>query len=258
MNPPNARETIMLKRSMFGSGALSLESNEDIENALSLEDKTEELEYAIYGKLENLDVLRDATETILQEQWEYRTHGKDGKPSGTLRSRMINEGDAYELTVKAYKSGDVGTIETNLPSDKDMHEAISNLADRCIRKIRYVFPCEVDYNGEKHMLKWEVDQFILPNGDVEDIVKVDFEVPFKEMGLPAIPFDITDPIITGVGKRPTDEEYKVIDGMFKRVTTDGQIEGERPGFLQAVWGQLDNDMSGVLDGAKKKNNNKGE
>ena len=83
MNPPNVRETIMLKRTMFN------------DSELSLEDKSEDLEYAIYGKLENHDVLRSAEKVELQEQWEYRTHDKDGKPSGTLRSRMVDEGEKY-------------------------------------------------------------------------------------------------------------------------------------------------------------------
>lgn len=217
MKLPTLGETIMLKKHYFEQSDVSLEDQAPMDIALSLEEKVDELEYAIYGRLTDPSVLANAEKAIIQEQWEYRTHDKNNKPNGTLRTRKINEGERYELTVKAYKPGGVGVIETNLDSDEDMHDAIANLADRCIRKVRYVFPVDVSYKGESYELMWEVDRFIRPDGEWDDIIKIDFEVKFEDMSLPTLPFPIDDAIVTGLGKRPTEEEFSVIDGMFKRV-----------------------------------------
>lgn len=187
-----------------------------LEESLSQEQTANEIERVWFAKIDDFSQFDRATETESHEQWEYRLF-RDGKPIGTLRSRMIDEGDRYELTIKTYRKEGAGSIESNLAATDDVHEVVSALADRVLRKIRYVIPATVKHNGEDVDLKWEIDVFLLPDGEREPWVKIDLEIPDESVPTPSIPFKYADIINASFDARMSDEQRGVVDALFERV-----------------------------------------
>lgn len=142
---------------------------------------------------------------------------EDDRPIGTLRSRSIDQGESYELTIKTYRKGEVGSIECNLGSTKDMHDAIAALANRVLRKIRYVYRVPVTYKGEELDLKWEIDVFKLEDGSLYPWAKVDLEVPDPAVQAPAFPFRYDDIIDASFGRTLTEDEKRTVDALFETV-----------------------------------------
>lgn len=145
---------------------------------------------------------------------------EDERPIGTLRSRSIDQGDRYELTIKTYRKNDVGSVECNLGSTVEMHEVISALANRVLRKVRYVYPVPVTYRGEEITLKWEIDVFKLADGSFYPWVKVDLEVPDPEVNAPKFPFRADEIIDTSFGRSLTDDERQTVDALFAAVKSN--------------------------------------
>lgn len=180
------------------------------------EDKNDEIERVYFAKLSDFEQLSNAPYIEEQEQWEYRLF-EDERPIGTLRSRSIDQGDRYELTIKTYKKNGPGSIECNLAGTTEMHEVISELANRVLRKVRYVYPVEVTYKGEPVKLKWEIDAFKLEDGSFYPWVKIDLEVPNADVAAPQIPFRYDEIIDTSFGRTLTDAEKATIDTLFDTV-----------------------------------------
>jgi hypothetical protein len=183
------------------------------------EDKNDEIERVYFAKLSDFDQLSSAPHTEEHEQWEYRLF-EDERPIGTLRSRSIDQGDRYELTIKTYRKNDVGSVECNLGSTVEMHEVISALANRVLRKVRYVYPVPVTYRGEEITLKWEIDVFKLADGSFYPWVKVDLEVPDPEVNAPKFPFRADEIIDTSFGRSLTDDERQTVDALFAAVKSN--------------------------------------
>jgi CYTH domain-containing protein len=180
------------------------------------EDKVEEIERVYFAKLSDFEQLSSAPHIEEQEQWEYRLF-EDDRPIGTLRSRSIDQGDRYELTIKTYRKNGPGSEECNLGSTVEMHDVIAMLADRVLRKVRYVYPVPITWQGEEINLKWEIDAFKLENGSFYPWVKVDLEVPDPAVNAPQFPFRADEIIDTSFGRTLNDDERKVIDTLFDAV-----------------------------------------
>lgn len=184
--------------------------------SLSQEQTAEEIERVWFAKVDDFSQFDRASEIERHEQWEYRLI-RDDKPIGTLRSRSIDDGDSYELTVKTYRKDAAGVMESNLGSTKDIHEVIAALADRVLRKTRYVIPAQVQYQGETLELKWEIDVFELPDGSFEPWVKIDLEIPDPKIIAPSIPFKFSEIINASFDRQVTSNERATIDQVFERV-----------------------------------------
>jgi CYTH domain-containing protein len=183
------------------------------------EDKNDEIERVYFVRFSDFTQLSSAPHVEEHEQWEYRLFEND-KPIGTLRSRSIDQGDSYELTIKTYRKGDVGSMECNLAGTQDMHETVAALADRVLRKIRYVYRVPVTHNGVELDLKWEIDVFKLPDGSFYPWVKVDLEVPDPAVQAPAFPFQYEEIIDASYDRTLTADEKRTIDALFVAVKAD--------------------------------------
>lgn len=190
------------------------------QESLSQEETSVEIERVYYAKLLDFDQLERAATQVHQEQFEYRMY-RDNKAIGTIRSRSYDHGDAYELTIKRYIENQMGAMETNLSSTKDVHDVIAALSDRVMRKRRYVFPAPV-VEGSDVELKWEVDVFLLEDGSVDPWVKIDLEVPSSDADVPALPIQVFEIIDASYGNTLTSEQRKTIDDLFSRVTIKTQ------------------------------------
>lgn len=188
----------------------------DIKASYTQEDKVDEIERVYFAKLSDFEQLSSAPYSEEQEQWEYRLLDGD-RPIGTLRSRSIDQGDRYELTIKTYRKNEVGCEECNLGSTVEMHEVVSALADRVLRKIRYVYPVPILWKGEEIKLKWEIDVFKLEDGSFYPWVKVDLEVPDPAIQAPPFPFRYDEIVDTSFGRTLTEDERKVVDALFDAV-----------------------------------------
>lgn len=186
------------------------------EPSVSQEQTADEIERVWFAKIEDFTQFDRATKTETHEQWEYRLM-RDNKPIGTLRSRKIDEGDSYELTIKTYRKNGAGSIESNLGSTDDLHEVVAALADRVLRKTRYVIPTQVKHNGEDVELKWEIDVFTNAEGDREPWVKIDLEIPDESVPTPSLPFKYDDIINASFDSNMTQDQRATIDALFDRV-----------------------------------------
>lgn len=183
---------------------------------LSQEQTAEEIERVWFAKIDDFSQFDRAAKVERHEQWEYRLF-RDDKPIGTLRSRSIDDGEEYELTVKTYRKNAAGVMESNLGSTKDVHDVIAALADRVLRKTRYVIPTQVQHAGETLELKWEIDVFELPDGSFEPWVKVDLEIPNEKIIAPSIPFKFSEIINASFDRNVSQAERATIDQIFERV-----------------------------------------
>lgn len=180
------------------------------------EDKNDEIERVYFAKLSDFEQLSNAPHIEEQEQWEYRLFEGE-RPIGTLRSRSIDQGERYELTIKTYRKNGPGSVEANLGSTEDMHETIAELANRVLRKVRYVYRVPVMHRGEELDLKWEIDVFKLEDGSFYPWVKVDLEVPDPSVAAPQFPFRYDEIIDSSFGRTLTEDERAVIDALFDAV-----------------------------------------
>lgn len=194
-----------------------------LQNAeISLEEQQDEIEYELYVKLTDLDQLNKAHTVVNQEQWEYRIKSDNGEPKGTLRVRKIDDGDSYELTVKAYTETYGKKLETTNNITFDMYEAISLICDRMLRKTRYSFPVtlkEATDTEEAVTSAWEVDLFILPDGSIYPWAKIDFEIPNFNFEMPSLPFQVEEMINFSFNAKPSDEDRAIVDSIFNEVKT---------------------------------------
>lgn len=203
----------MLRPNLFVDLGTSLESA----TPLSTEAAEVEIEHVLFARLSNVGDLKNAISVEKQVQYEYRIIDKNNVPKGTLRSREINNGEKYILCIKTYREDRTGVDEIFDEVSDDMHQAIGLLADRYLEKTRYSFPVKVVHQGEELDLKFEVDVFKNKDGQLEDLVKIDFEVPSKDITLPELPFNVEELIDTSFGQQLSPEDRATIDAFFDRV-----------------------------------------
>lgn len=175
--------------------------------------KSTEIEYTWYVLLNDRNVLNTAQKSEHHEQAEYWLADKEGNRTGVIRSRMVDGGEVFELTIKDFKPGDHRIAdETSLFGNQEAHDSISNMAHAVRRKVRHIFPTTVEINGEQCELIWEVDVFIDKDGNQMDLVKIDLEVPTGDINPPPIPFSC-DKVIE-VGPDLSDEDKAELDAMY--------------------------------------------
>ena len=191
--------------------ALSQENDEEL--AVNTVSTVQEIEHVWYLKLIDFNQLNNAPFKESYLQAEYWMFDDDGKRSGVIRSRMINGGERYELTIKNYDKSYDGAMETTIVASTPF-EAINKIATNIIRKVRYRFPTGVA-QGDESTGFFEVDVFVMPDGSNYPWVKVDFEVPDLETHVPALPFKYSE-IIT-MGGSLTNDQMKIVDKLYNDV-----------------------------------------
>lgn len=142
-----------------------------------------EKEYVFYAKLDDFDILKDATHSEFQEQWSLKIDkSADNYCSGRIRIRktVANGEVTYVQTIKTPITSPVNTgygddvavpdasqnmLEVAINASEDAFAQFKLIADQGMIKTRYVFPI----NGTD--LKFEVDAFHLPDGKMSEWVK---------------------------------------------------------------------------------------
>lgn len=191
------------------------------QEAVEADGTAHEIEHVWYAKLSDFEQLSNAVRSEHHEQCEYWTFNKNGDRTGMFRSREIDRGESHVATIKSFSSDHVGAMETNLIGHKEMHVAICNIAQRKFRKVRYVFPVTVSHQGENVELNWEVDLFMLPDGENHPWVKIDLEVPSADVP-PPTKFPIQFDEIFNAHAELNDEQRAVIDTIFSKAAISEQ------------------------------------
>ena len=142
-----------------------------------------ETEIAIFAKIGNPEGFKEASHVEHHEQLEgnYATQGR-------CRCRKITIGDTvtYEHTIKI-PYGDAGAgvksvKEVTEPVSEEFYEQFRKVAEKMLRKTRYVFQSEnstVKLDDQESQLpppKYEVDVFEKPDGTTSEWVKIDVEL----------------------------------------------------------------------------------
>ena len=97
-----------------------------------------------------------------------------------------------------------------LEATEDVFEMFKLMADQGMIKTRYNLPVE----GTN--LVFEVDRFVLPNGEFSEWVKVDLEVKGKLTELPKLPEAFTD-VIYNQKDQQTEEEKELVWRLYETV-----------------------------------------
>lgn len=168
---------------------LSLEK--DVENGkVFMED-----EHEFYVEFDSFDFLKGAKNMDMQEQWVLKvpkTAKNDAK--GSCRIRRVQEGSVdggagqkskkpvqYVMNTKAEMGDGPGKrMEVPVPTTEDAFEVFARISDSGMIKHRYHFPVDG--------FVFEVDMFILPDGEYCPFAKIDLEVKNREDEIPPFPF----------------------------------------------------------------------
>ena len=180
------------------------------------EDQSRELEREWFAKLSDPGELNRGASAEEHEQHEYTLVDNKGKKIGKLRSRSIDQGERYELTIKD-KRGETGAMEHTLDSVEHMHTLLGGIADRTLRKIRYNIPTKGYYDKQPLDLTWEIDVFLDRDQNPDPWVKIDLEIPRADVQLPTFPLRFESLIDNSFDRKPSKEEKATIEALFERV-----------------------------------------
>ena len=187
--------------------------SQEADNDAPLVETVQEIEYVWYLKLIDFNQLTNAPHKESHFQAEYWLFDDEGKERiGVIRSREIDSGERHELTVKSYSKDHDGAMETTLVGNSASNAAMTRIAQRIVRKVRYRYPTGTP-QGDESTGFFEVDVFILADGSNYPWVKVDFEVPNKETPVPTLPFKYSESIAMGSGPMETklsDAQVKIL------------------------------------------------
>ena len=179
----------------------------------------DELEYVYYGKLTDLDQLKQMAVGV-----EHQKQFSIIKANGTIRIRAVDDKE-FELTTKVWTPGVNGKKEATKPTSRDQFDHFEAIADSGMEKTRYDViipntegewqPSEDNpnpkYNGS---LFWEYDVFTKKDGSISPWVKVDLEVPtLIRRALPLPPL-LTEMIVEQFGER-TEEQEAFIKSLYR-------------------------------------------
>lgn len=167
---------------------------------LSMEDamagiSQQELEHAFYVKIDNFDLLSNATEKQRIEQASFYTENK-GKGSLMMRSRKINymasaDKQGLEEIIFCTKTPNTGTagaaqmMEVELPGSKEQHALYMQFGS-AIFKDRYRFAVVGT------TLFWDVDVFLNKDGSYSNWARLEVEVKDLNAPVPEFPFAVQD------------------------------------------------------------------
>lgn len=186
-------------------------NTKDLVASLEAEGKAEiELEYVLYGKIENFTELDKASSKEEQEQWEIRVEKGPKHPiAGCIRVRRL-PGERYILCMKQIVEGKDGKIEVEQDTTADMFKTMKSLASAGMHKMRYVFEIPDSINV------WEVDVYFNPDGTMQQWCKVELEVKEPVSVLPPLPLQLSE-VIANQWKNRTPEEHAKVDELMKSV-----------------------------------------
>lgn len=200
---------------------------------LSMEDDSsgvtsKETEYVYYAKLIDPSILDKATMVEDQEQWNIKVPKTDKNAAeGRLRVRKTTKDNTvqYVMTMKV-ESQALGAVNTQnntsvvtasqsmrevgLEASEDAFEMFKLISDNGMIKTRYSLPVE-DTD-----LVFEVDRFVLSNGEYSDWVKIDLEVKGQLNELPKLPNSFSDVIYNQKDKQ-TNGEKELIWKLYEEV-----------------------------------------
>lgn len=200
---------------------------------LSMEDDStgvtsKEIEYVYYAKLTDPSILDKATMVEDQEQWNIKVPKTDKNAAeGRIRVRKTTKGNTvqYVMTMKV-ESQALGAVNTQnntsvvtasqsmrevgLEASEDAFEMFKLISDNGMIKTRYSLPVE----GTD--LVFEVDRFVLPNGEYSNWVKIDLEVKGSLDELPKLPDGFSDVIYNQKDKQ-TNGEKELIWKLYEEV-----------------------------------------
>lgn len=187
-----------------------------------------ETEYVFYAKLADPSILEKASRIEAHEQWSFKVPKTDKNAAeGRMRIRktVVDGREEYVLTMKT-ELKDPGALNTQtnsstpmasqsmrevgLEASNDAFEMFKRMSDQGMIKTRYNLPVE----GTD--LVFEVDRFVLANGEYSQWVKVDLEVKGKITELPKLPDGFTD-VIYNQKDQQTDEEKELVWRLYEEV-----------------------------------------
>ncbi len=187
-----------------------------------------ETEYVFYAKLSDASILDTATKVEGQEQWSIKVDkSSSNKSQGSVRIRKTTEDNktSYVLTIKTpvealqdvLKQSDtqVTSVSQNMrevaiEATEDAFNLFKLLSSSGMVKTRYCLP--IKDTG----LVFEVDRFLLPNGEYSNWVKIDLEVNTKLTDIPKLPDEFIEVIYNQKDKQ-TDEEKELIDSLYENI-----------------------------------------
>ena len=158
-----------------------------------------ELEYTLYGKLKDLDQLKQAFAVEEHEQW---TIPVDTNLPFKQRLRLIDN-RRYTMATKMRRAGVAGCEEVEDDIAPDMWRHLREVAVDGYRKTRYRFKA-----GSTGLI-WEIDVFVDCMGQPHPWVKIDLEVPDVDTAVPELPVDI-ETLIVDNGPKQTMAEKRFI------------------------------------------------
>lgn len=145
-----------------------------------------EIENVYIAKLANpRDLLKSNSRTRI-EQWEICS-GQEAKNPGVVRVRSYDRKD-YELTTKVFNGAKTGSVEINTVIEKNMFDAVKELAPIGTVKYRFKFPAG---NG----LFWEFDCVKDEEGNFKPWVKIDLELRNANTTVPDFPVELAEVIV---------------------------------------------------------------
>lgn len=176
-----------------------------------------EIEHVYYANITDLSFL-EGVAVEHQEQWAIVIpKTEDNKCKGNIRVRATHDGASesdwnYIFTTKTFDLGAVGKTEVELTTTKDHFEQFKLLAEKGMRKDRYVIPIE----GTD--LKWEIDFFLTQDSKFGERkyhpwVKIDIEVTSANTVIPEFPFPTNRIITEPFGKR-TEEDERLVTSLY--------------------------------------------
>lgn len=174
-----------------------------------------EREHVFYGRLRDFNQLSKATSKEKQEQWEIKlpkTENNIGSGGVRVRRTEIGESVEYTLTAKVRTEEEDAKLEATCPASEDLFNLFAMLAQSGMRKVRYNFPTK---NTSGNEVVFEVDVFILDNGQYSPWCKIDVEVPNASTELPAFPIQFEG--LIKQGSQNTEAERSLIRGLYDEV-----------------------------------------
>jgi len=174
-----------------------------------------EREHVFYGYLKDFSQLTKAASKEKQEQWEVKlpkTENNIGSGGIRVRRTEIDGNVEYTLTAKVRTKDEDAKLEATCVSSEDLFNLFSMLAQSGMRKVRYNFPTK---NPAGEEIVFEVDVFILDNGEFSPWCKIDVEVPDQSTVLPNFPIQFDKLVKQSVEN--TEAERSFIRGLYDEV-----------------------------------------
>ena len=160
-----------------------------------------ENEVVIYGRITDFTGLNQATQVLVQEQYEIKPiHPGDKKGKIRVRREMTGGVETYTMTTKVDDgiAGLSSNKEYTIGIDREMFDAFKSIASSGMKKTRYVFPIKqtsetpvvpegaqapevTDVTAPpipevQNLGNWEVDVFTSPDGTEYAYCKIDMEI----------------------------------------------------------------------------------